>query len=80
MVSLALEPLNPERVETGLSFNKVAVVAGVADGNIVAIAEQRNVVAAAAGDDVVAVAADQHVVAAAAGDRVIAGTTIRSSG
>ena len=76
MFSLALAPLNMQRVGAVLAFDDVAAVARVPDERVVAVAQERHVVAAPAGDDVVAVAADQHVGAVAADDRVVAGAAV----
>ena len=51
------------RVEAGLAFERVVVVARVPDEGVVAGAHQRSVVAVAAVDQVVALAADEDVVA-----------------
>ncbi len=66
--SSMLAPLNTQRVEAGLTLDRVAAVAGVPDEGVVARAEQCHVVSGAAYDDVIARAADDRVVAGAAID------------
>ena len=54
MFSAMTAPLNSMRVDAGLAFDGVVVVAGVPDEGVVAGAEEGNVVAVAAVDEVVA--------------------------
>ena len=69
MFSAMLAPLNSMRVDAGLAFDGVVVVARVPDEGVVAGAEQRHVVAVAAVDEVVLRPADEDVDAEAAIER-----------
>jgi hypothetical protein len=65
-----------QRVEAGLTLDRVAAVAGVPDEGVVAGAEESHVVARSADDEIVVLAAEDRVVAdATIDDRVIAPAT-----
>ena len=78
-ISAPAAPLN-RAVEAGLTFDRVAAVAGIPLEHVVAGAEKGDVVAVVAVDEIVAVAAEESVDAVAAEDGVVAGTTVDCSG
>ena len=51
-----------ERVETGLTLDRIVVVAGIPHEHVIAVAKKRHVVAVIAEDEVVALTTDQKVV------------------